>query len=68
MDEIQQLINIVQVAILVGAVGRIVYCLIMTAMDNDEEQSYRVRARNVVIFLVVAETITHLLRVIPRYF
>lgn len=69
MEEIEGLINLLLLLFPIGAGTRIVYCLIAMAFDSEEEKSYRTRMKNALIFLVLAESITYLLRsVIPFYF
>lgn len=68
MEEIQSLITYMLFIIPLGAVARIVYCLFMLSMDTDEEKSYKVRIRNVMVFTVLAECITGLLKVVLSYF
>lgn len=68
MEQIQQLITFMLIIIPAGAAARIGYCLVVLAMDSEEERSYKVRIRNVIIFTVLAETIAGLLKVILNYF
>lgn len=68
MEQIQQLITFMLVIIPVGAAVRIGYCLIVLSMDSEEERSYKVRIRNVIVFTVLAETIAGLLKVVLNYF
>lgn len=55
MDQIKALIQAMLVVIPIGAAARIVYCLVAINMDGDEEQSYRKRIRNALVFTAIAE-------------
>lgn len=55
MDHIKALIQILLVVIPIGAAARVAYCLIVINMDGDEEQSYRKRIRNALVFMAIAE-------------
>ena len=68
MDHIKVLINILQLLILAGGGARIVYCLVLAPVDDEEEKSYKVRIRNILVFVVLSETIVGLLRWAGQYF
>ena len=69
MGEISQLIAYLQILIPIGAAARTTYCCIVMYMNEEEKGSYKARIRNALIFAVLAETISGLLRIIiPSYF
>jgi len=68
VDKIKDLIAFLQVLIPIGAAGRIMYCLGVMQVDSDEEQSFKTRSRNVLIFVILAETIGGLVQVVISYF
>lgn len=68
MDHIKALTSALLVIIPIGATARIIYCLTVKNMDSDEEKSYDVRIRNILIFTVVAESIAGLLTWASSYF
>lgn len=68
MDTIQELIKIVQCLILAGAAARAIYICAVLPTNPDEEKSYKARLRNLGVFVVLAETIGGLVRIIAGYF
>lgn len=68
MEHIQGLINFLLGLIPVGGAFRIMYCLAARNANEDEAASYKVRIKHVGIFIVFAETITGLLKVVLSYF
>lgn len=68
MDTINAAINFLLIIIPLGTLGRVAYCFIAMAMDGDEEQSYKVRIRNALIFCVCAECIVGLFSLFKSYF
>ena len=68
METVQTLIDAMLVLIPLGGAARVTYCLTALNVDPDEDKTYRIRARNVVVFCVIAELITGLLRVVTGYF
>ena len=51
-----------------GAVFRVVYCLIRVGMNEDESAMYRKRARNTVVFYVIAECIWQIKELVLGYY
>ena len=68
MDTINDAIRFMLIIIPIGALARIVYCLSAMAVDSDEEQTYKVRIRNVLIFCIFAECVVGLLDLFKSYF
>lgn len=50
-----------------GAVIRIIQCLIMIAVDPEQEQHYRRRIRNALIFTVLAICATVIVDLLNKY-
>ena len=68
MEDLVLLCNILQALILAGGGARCVYCAIRISMGTEEEESYKKRARNVVIFVVLALGITQFLKIVQSYY
>lgn len=68
MENIKALITFLQIIIPIGGAGRIAFCINARSADPDEAQSYTVRARNVVIFIILADTIGGLMKLAFNYF
>lgn len=68
MDAIQEIIKIVQCFILAGAAARAIYICAVSPMDQDDDKSYKLRLRNLGVFVVLSETIGGLVRIIAGYF
>lgn len=69
MDTINDIITFLLVLIPIGAGGRVIYCLMAMSADTDEEKSYKIRIRNVLIFTAFAECVTGLVKgALPYYF
>ncbi|MEA4894075.1 MAG: hypothetical protein VB064_02305 [Oscillospiraceae bacterium] len=68
MDTINDAITFMLIIIPIGTLARVVYCFIVMAMDGDEEQTYKVRIRNALIFCVAAECIVGLISLFKSYF
>lgn len=68
MSTVQKLTSALLVLIPLAGAARVIYCLTAINVDPDEEQTYRVRARNVIVFCVIAEVISGFLSVITTYF
>lgn len=66
--DIQDLINYFLIIIPLAGAVRIIYCLILISADNDEEKSYRIRIRNLIIFIILAECIIGTFMVLTSYF
>ena len=68
MDLVNQISLVLIDLIRVGAVFRLVYCLFRLISAEDEAATYKKRARNVVIFYIIAELIFQLKDIIIRYY
>lgn len=68
MEHIQDLINFLLVIIPVGGALRIMYCLAASNANEDEAASYKIRVKHIVMFVVLAETISGLLKIVLSYF
>lgn len=65
---ISGLITFFQVIIPIGAAARIVACLGSAAISGDEDGSMKARIRNVLVFTVLAEIITEIIKLVQSYF
>lgn len=68
MAQIQELIVFLQVLVAIGAGYRGVQCAILLSNSDDDAPSVKKRLRNLLIFTVLAETISGFINVILSYF
>ena len=68
MQQVSQLITVLLILLPLAAAARIVYCLIAMSTDHSDDGSYKLRIRNILIFLILAESIMGLIKVISGYF
>lgn len=68
MEHIQELIGFLQILIALGGAARGVYCAILIAPKDEEAKSYKTRLKNLLIFIVLAETICELIKTVVDYF
>lgn len=68
MEQIQKLIAFLQVLVGIGAGYRGVQCAILLSTGDDDAPSIKKRLRNLLIFTVLAETISGFINVILGYF
>ena len=66
--DVQSLIKILQTIIPIAATARIVYCLIVMQLSEDEAPSLKKRIRNAIVFTVLTECISGLLTLVMGYF
>lgn len=52
----------------IGAVLRIVYCLIAMGMDEEQSASYKKRLKNTLVFYIMAESIWILRDLVMSYY
>ena len=67
MDTIQELITLFLIIIPIGAAARITLCCIYASMAEDPS-TYKKRAKNALIFAILAECATGALNLVARYF
>ena len=65
MDDISHAIILL---VLVGAVARFVYCLVPLTAAEEQAAQYKKRARNTVIFYIIAESIWQIKDLILYYY
>ena len=68
MDLIKEMADAFMILIRVGAILRIVYCFIRMGASEDEGVMYKKRARNVLIFYILAECIWQIKDVVLGYY
>lgn len=68
MDLLKQMADAFVMLIRAGAVFRVVYCLVRMGMNEEESAMYRKRARNTVVFYVIAECIWQIKEIILGYY
>ena len=65
MDDIS---NAIILLVRVGAVARFVYCLVRLTAAEEQAAQYKKRARNTVIFYIIAESIWQIKDLILYYY
>lgn len=69
MDIINDLINILRIAIIpAGVLLRVMFCLIKIMYSEDETSIYKKRIKNVILFGIIAEVILSIKSLIEFYF
>ncbi|MCX7748230.1 MAG: mercury transporter [Clostridia bacterium] len=68
MDLLKQLADAIVILIRVGAAFRLVYCLVRMGMNEEESAMYKRRAKNSVVFYIIAESIWQLKEIILSYY
>lgn len=68
MDLLKQMADAFVMLIRAGAVFRVVYCLVRMGMNEEESAMYKKRARNTVMFYVIAEGIWQLKEIVLGYY
>jgi nitrate reductase NapE component len=71
MPTLDEGINLILGLLLAGCIFRAVYCLvrsILSASDEAEVESYRKRAINTVIFLIIASCVWTVVSVVRHYY
>lgn len=68
MDLLKEMADAFILLIRVGAVFRVVYCLVRMGMNEMEAAMYKKRAKNTVLFYVIAECVWELKELAVGYF
>lgn len=69
MDIINDLINVLRIAIIpAGVLLRVIFCLIKIMYSEDETSIYKKRIKNVILFGIIAEVILSIKSLIEFYF
>ena len=68
MDLIKQMADAFIMLIRAGAVFRVVYCFVRMGMNEEESAMYKKRARNAVVFYVIAECIWQMKEIVLGYY
>ncbi len=68
MDLLKQMADAFVMLIRTGAVFRVVYCLVRMGMNEEESAMYKKRARNTVMFYVIAECIWQIKEMVLEYY
>lgn len=68
MDLVDQISAVLLNLIRAGAIFRLVYCMFRLISTEDEAATYKKRARNVVIFYLIAELIWQFKDLIISYY
>lgn len=68
MDLIKQMADVFIMLIRAGAAMRLVYCLVRMGAGEEESSMYKKRARNTIVFYVLAESIWQLKDLVLGYY
>lgn len=63
-----QMIAFFQILIPLSAAARIIFCISDIAISGDQDGSMKSRIRNILIFVVLAETVTGIVSLAQSYF
>ena len=65
MDDISKAIIML---VRIGAVARFVYCMVRLAWADEKEAQYKKRAKNTIVFYIIAESILQIKDLILYYY
>lgn len=68
MDSVNEISNAIILLIRLGAVARFIYCMVRLSGAEEDSSLYKKRAKNAVIFYVIAESIWQIKDIISYYF
>lgn len=68
MDLVKQMADAFMVLIRVGAVFRVIYCFVRMGISEEESSMYKKRAKNTVIFYIIAESIWQIKDIVLNYY
>lgn len=68
MDLLKEMADAFVILIRVGAVFRVVYCLVRVGMNEEEAGIHKKRVKNVVLFYVIAECVWELKELVLEYY
>ena len=68
MDLVKEMADAFIILIRVGAVLRVIYCLIRMGASDEESSMYKKRAKNTAIFYIIAECIWQIKELIMNYY
>jgi hypothetical protein len=68
MDSIDEISKAVIMLIRVGCVARFIYCMIRLSAAEEEATQYKKRAKNTVLFYIIAESIWQIKDLILYYY
>lgn len=68
MDLVKEMADVFMILIRVGAVFRVIYCLVRMGASEEEGSMYKKRAKNTVIFYIIAECIWQIKDMVLVYY
>lgn len=68
MELVKEMADAFIILIRVGAVFRVVYCFIRMGVSEDESAMYKKRAKNTLMFYILAESIWQIKEIILGYY
>lgn len=68
MNLVKEMADAFVILIRVGAVFRVIYCLIRMGASEEESSMYKKRAKNTVLFYVIAECIWQIKDMVLNYY
>lgn len=68
MDLVKEMADAFMILIRVGSGFRIVYCFIRMGASEEESTMYKKRAKNTLIFYILAESIWQIKNIILQYY
>lgn len=65
---INSLITVLLVIIPIGAAARLIYCALKAAASEEEAPVMKKRAKNIIVFTIIAETAMGIVATVIRYY
>ena len=67
METIEEFINFFLILVPLGAAVRVASCAVYAATNSDEAEHYKKKAKNALIYMVLAESVAGILRLVVGY-
>ncbi|MFA9399342.1 MAG: mercury transporter [Clostridiaceae bacterium] len=68
MELVKEMADAFIMLIRVGAVFRVVYCLVLMGASDEESNMYKKRAKNTVVFYIISECIWQIKDIVISYY
>jgi len=65
---VDDITNALMIIVRLGVIGRFIFCMVKLISAEDEAPRYKKRARNAVIFWILAESIWIIKDIVMRYY
>ncbi|GKX31384.1 hypothetical protein SH1V18_38640 [Vallitalea longa] len=68
MDLLKEMANAFIILIRVGVVLRVIFCFIKIGSNGQESEVYKKKARNIVVFYIIAESVWEIKDIVVGYY